>query len=183
MNSCIWMRYSKQLLTAFEAIYRELRMEKNEWSLGPLLSNRLFPEFPCFLRNSNRENRKNRVCCCIRKLNGGQKIGNAQNDGNGSTKCLKVISQTIWFQATERFSCRLCGGKNKAFNFVVHTAAGGATTFVYLFVKPSTLIKTRPCDDRPLISTYTQPTADPVRVGQSQRMQMTVSKISGGSMV
>ena len=47
----------------------------------------------------------------------------------------------------------------------------------------NTLIKNSSRDDRTSISTYNQSTANLFRVGQGQRMQVTASKISGGSVV
>ena len=64
----------------------------------------------------------------------------------------------------------------------VHAAARGGTC-VFTLKIVNTLIKNISRDDRPSISTYKQPTANPVHFGQGRLMYMTASKISRGSVV
>ena len=68
------------------------------------------------------------------------------------------------------------------FFFFFLTAAGGAICFSSSQIV-NTPITNSSCDDRRSISTYTQPTANPLGVGQGQPVQMTASRMSGGSMV
>ena len=72
--------------------------------------------------------------------------------------------------------------KKRVSNNIVYAAAPcGICAFMLKVI--DTLIKISSCDDRPSILTLNQPMANPLRVGQGQLSQITVSKTSGASVV
>ena len=88
------------------------------------------------------------------------------------TRCSKVIFQNYSKKkpAEDTLVPPLWGTREKMFVFLglfVHAAVRGGTCAFTLKIV-NTLIKNSSRDDRPSISTYNQPTANPVRVGQAR---------------
>ena len=94
---------------------------------------------------------------------------NSKTDANGNAM-LQILFPNLkkkrWSEDTLVTPSWEKLGKVNFFFFVHAAARGGTCAFTLKIVKM--LIKNSSRDDSPLISTYNQPTANPLRVGQGQ---------------